>query len=469
MKKKFGSIAFLALIAGAAFALGLFACSNGSDGTPMNIVMHSSTETNKEYAVEIYTGITNGSIAASPASATVGTTVTITASPMFGYGLAKLTVITSDGSSVDVRVTGGRRIFTMPAKNVMVTATFAVLPPAASGSYTKTGTTTINSIEYDLVTFGLWPQTIKAVDVDIYENQKKTASTFTYCRGSDGEWYTKIKESACGSEYKYSDGTTVAKSSANSYKWFKVEPIMWRVLTTDYEGTGKSLLLAENIIAKCPYYDHSFINRTVSDVIVYSSNWEHSKVRAFLNGRSYQKKTSDSVQSACNDFLGKGFLQTAFTSEELAIIQDTSVDNSACSTNPDSNATKWRRGNNQYASDTPTTDKVFLLSEQEATKSAYGFDVYDAYKGDGTHDESTRIRQMTDYAKANGAYQGSLGCGGLWWLRSPSCYGSALQGHDEAPSAYCVDGYGVAGRNTEGNTFSVSGEGGVVPALCVSN
>ena len=69
-----------------------------------------------------------------------------------------------------------------------------------------------------------------------------------------------------------------------------------------------------------------------------------------------------------------------------------------------------------------TSDKIFLLSEQEVTTSAYGFAAYNVYKGDsnGTT-ESSRIRMTTDYSKASGAYQSSTaGYGGWWWLRSPS-------------------------------------------------
>lgn len=74
---------------------------------------------------------------------------------------------------------------------------------------------------------------------------------------------------------------------------------------------------------------------------------------------------------------------------------------------------------NPCVSATDTTDKVFLLSRQEATDSGYGFAAYDQF---GT--DSTRIRVTTDYTKATGAYQSSTeGCGGWWWLRSPNCRG----------------------------------------------
>ena len=137
-----------------------------------------------------------------------------------------------------------------------------------------------------------------------------------------------------------------------------------------------------------------------------------------------------------------------------------SSDNSARSTNPDANATQWNDGANQYASDMPTSDKIFLLSEREATKSEYGFEAWDAYKGDGTNAKCERIRVTTDYAKATGAYQDlTEGMGGRWWLRSPSyssdCDARAVHYNGNAYS------YGHRVRNSDGV--------GVAPALRVGN
>lgn len=106
---------------------------------------------------------------------------------------------------------------------------------------------------------------------------------------------------------------------------------------------------------------------------------------------------------------------------------------------------------NPCVSATDTTDKVFLLSRQEATDSGYGFAAYDQF---GT--DSTRIRVTTDYAKATGAYQSSTeGCGGWWWLRSPTAAASTMRASSTT----------VATPMT--TTTSASPVGGVVPALCV--
>ena len=287
------------------------------------------------------------------------------------------------------------------------------------------------------IAFGEWPQTIKADSVTVGESEGKQMGMFTYYLGSDGNWYVKEEENANGSgtAYKYSNGEQAGRYGTST-KWFKVEPIVWRVLTTSYKapegGTaGNALLLAEKILT-------GGINWVTS-----GSNYMKSYIRQWLNGNSETGETSDYGGDV-------GFLQTAFTeSARKLIIADTTVDNSAASTTDAGNnltqATDYACAN--------TTDKVFLLSQQEATTSEYGFTAYNA-AGQG----NTRIRVTTDYAKATGAYQGdsSAGYGGRWWLRSP--YYSSV---DLARSI------GINGDANIYYSVDFTSEG-VVPALSIS-
>lgn len=425
----------------AALVFGMAACSNGSDNNAAYFLGGQTQAPATKYTVTISSGMTNGTVAADKTSAAQGDTVTLTASPAFGYTLATLAVTEEGGASVPLNGTGASRTFSMPAKNVTVTATFTI--------YAKIDTVAINGTQYDIVTFGAWPQTIKAANVDVSEQcESKTAGEFTYYKGSDGQWYAKILEAGSRSSNKYSDGTTVKFSNDKSYRWFKVEPIKWRVLTADYNGTGKKLLLAENILIGKRYDGDS-------------NKYQTSYIRRWLNSNvDYDAAASDYGDS-------EGFLNTAFTAEERSKIAGTSVDNSERSTLPDDYDSladnikqhPWYNGYNPCASDTPTTDKVFLLSEQEVTKSAYGFDAFDARKGDGTHNESSRIRQTTDYAMASGALYDTDG--GIWWLRSPWYDG----GTNYRPSALIVRDSGSAGPFYDGGTRYI----GVVPALCLGD
>ena len=294
--------------------------------------------------------------------------------------------------------------------------------------------------KWTYVAFGDWPQNIKADNVFVDESKSKEMGMFTYYLGGDDNYYVK-----------------------HSDKYYKVEPIVWRVLNKDYANTGNALLLAESILTGgVPYYvsrDTREITKEketgteTEKVTVYPNNWQYSTIRAWLNGLDVVK--SDDPLENDKTYTNNGFLQTAFTADAQSLIAGTSVDNSAASTtDAGSNlppATDYACAN--------TTDKVFLLSEEEATNSEYGFDEYNRYVGDDYNTTtSTRIRVTTDYAKATGAYQSSTeGYGGWWWLRSPHC--------DDLDDARGVrsDGYANNGLNNV-----VSTNGGVVPALSIS-
>ena len=299
--------------------------------------------------------------------------------------------------------------------------------------------------ERTYIAFGEWPQT-EAVDFKPTTDPQSHGIFVEnyYVEGND--------------KYVEEDGN-----------YYKVEPIVWRVLTTSYKapegGTaGNALLLAESILTGgIPYYHFDREEgglggmrwsgpRIIGDKTIHPNNYEHSQIRAWLNGLSYQSKESEgATQSPKDEYKNAGFLQTAFTESARNLIADTTVDNSAASTTDAgsnlSQATDYACAN--------TTDKVFLLSEEEATTSEYGFAALDA-AGQG----NTRIRVTTDYAKATGAYQGdsSAGYGGWWWLRSPH--------YDIEYRARVVYSYGLA--NNYLNYLVDNANGGVVPALSIS-
>ena len=292
--------------------------------------------------------------------------------------------------------------------------------------------------------FGVFPKTVLPANstVTIDETISVKMGADTYYKGSDGEYYAKVKENALGgSSYKYSDGTYAKQSSQNSYRYFKVEPIKWKVITDSY--SGKCLLLAEEILtANVPYYV-SYSRRTIAGKTVYANNYKYSTIRAYLNG----KYESDDEQSK-TAYENKGFLQTAFTAEAQNLIAVTTVDNSAASTTD----SDYKLPDAAKCACADTEDKIFLLSLKEAT--SYGFPVY----SNGSNASNARIRKPTDYAMANHAYQNdTAGYGGNWWLRSP---------YKSGDIAYNVRYDGVPHDNyyidRVDNTY------GVVPALSIS-
>ena len=284
--------------------------------------------------------------------------------------------------------------------------------------------------KWTYVEFGEWPQSKVDVSEVVLEKVEGGRGYFADNYYTDGQ----------GNDYVM-----------HSDSYYKVEPIVWRVLNKNYSGTGKALLLAEKIlIGGIPYYFADGVKRIIEGVEIFPNNYEHSQIRAFLNGLSYEYKESDFAdQSKKNEYEGNGFLQTAFTEGALKFIAETTVDNSARSTNPDSNAILWDDGENEYACDN-TEDKIFLLSGQEATTEGYGFAGHNKW-GEG----NTRIRVTTDYAKATEAYQDSEESDyGWWWLRSP----------------YYYDDNRVRYVRSDGNAlthYSVSNIVGIVPALYI--
>ena len=250
------------------------------------------------------------------------------------------------------------------------------------------------------VYFGSYPQTLKASSVTI---DASSVDSNGYYLGSDGERYAKVtaKKDCYGnsSKYTFSNGSSI---SAGTTYYFKVEPIKWKILSS---SNGKLTLYAEDIIEQ---------SRWDSSVIL---NYKTSTIRSFING---------------------DFLNGAFSSEEQAMIQTTTVDNGT-STVPSAGASCVCEN---------TTDKVFLLSYKDVINGGtYGFT------------NSSRMKQATDFAKANGLYVSVSSVTSenqtMYWTRSP--YDNSTYNYATMFSTGEVMGGGI-----EANL-------GVAPAIVVSN
>ncbi|MCI5518647.1 MAG: InlB B-repeat-containing protein [Treponema sp.] len=387
-----------------------------------------------------------------------GSGLTVVANYADGYSETVTTY--TDNLGTDICYKGKIVILTYVAegieKSAIVTGPFYI---AASDSITQTvinnGTKTIDGTAYQLVKFGDFPQTIAASEINYSSSEVYNG----WYLGSDGYFYEKCRENAYAADYTYSDGTTCAQWSANSEKYFKVEPIEWRVLTSDYNSTGKKLILAENLLtANVSYYNYASYpsTRSIDGSTIQPNNYKYSQIRAYLNGLTYY----DDSNTVKDSYENNGFLQKAFTKSAQKLIFDTEVDNSARSTNPDANSTLWNSGTNDNACDN-TTDQIFLLSEQEVTTSNYGFAACDVYIGDpnGTT-ESSRVRYATDYARANYTFQDtSNGNAGSWWTRSPF--------YSPSSNALRIGPDGNANNNN--NNDIIYNFRGICPALCLSN
>ena len=272
------------------------------------------------------------------------------------------------------------------------------------------------------ILFGDWPQSVKSDEVIINSMSYVSINGWECYKGSDGCFYVKKTALPLSKGAKFTNGQSILRGK--DY-YFKLEPIKWRVIDSNY--CGGRLLLSEKALASGCFDIHGNfwsgvnINRKIKGETVFPNNYEFSTIRAFLNG-------IDGTAYDVENFTEKGFIDKAFSAAGRERIKSITVDNGNESIvgsgasigeywlDDDKNPYKYVCEN--------TKDKVFLLSEKEITDSKYGFDTCSAGGSD-----SVRIRKATDYALVKGElsdndtgeYEGE----GLWWLRSPYYYTSA--------------------------------------------
>ncbi len=428
---------------------GLILFISCSTSTDSNKKTTTQIPENKYYSVTILNGITNGTITTTKTNFSSGELVNIFITPYGKAQLGKIEVKTID--DIPLTLTGNKntKTFIMPKTDVTIFATFN-LPPSSPIHLLQEGFNGTAGTFSRYITFGSWPQTLKSDQVLIDEEESIDVGFYTYYKGSDNEWYSK----------KLIDYST-------NYAYLKVEPIRWRILCSDFDHdnnsstTGKKLLLAEICLDTCMFYDYESVNRKISNETIYPSNYQHSRIRAYLNGISYVIKLSNtSEQTANNEFMYKGFLQTAFSEDEQKKILTTKVINNIQSflpvnyTSLDSSVQNgwWNSGNNPYIDNSYLNDKIFLLSNYEFTTFFGGF------QENGDHTPAIR-NNLSVYYNNGIPYQpkNQPNFAMPWWLRSPDFNKNYV--------INCVAKNGTAYSNPENWVTATVIE--VVPALCI--
>ena len=331
-------------------------------------------------------------------------------------------------------------------------------PAVTNDAYTREG---------DYIYFGSYPQTVVtddrvkigltalAGDLPTAEDSKNWTSYGYYIEGEvvDYMWYIDLAYN----EVKYRgvyftsyrpDETHRLSKAANSQQddngynvstvyWFKYEPIKWRILS---EANGEALILCEMIIDSREYCN--FDEETQQTVKYshnggngYANNYALSDIRAWLNDTFYN---------------------TAFSALQKEYIKLTTVKNDLTSANPNSDPTFETRDKYVSFLCEDTKDHIFLLSFQEATNDAYGYNP----DMDNVADPA-REKIPTDYAKCQDVKvskdTGGVGNGMYWWLRTPAEY-------DAGGVARMVIWNGAAGGGIGVSNVHV----GVVPALVIN-
>lgn len=284
--------------------------------------------------------------------------------------------------------------------------------------------------------FGDFPQTIASNQDDNWYTPETVYNGWYL--GSDGYFYEKCVENAYTTYGKvyYSDGTQAASASANSTKYFKVEPIVWRLLSSNYPD-GKNLLFSEKILtADVPFCYHPTTSSNGSNISrrkvgndpnILLQDYKYSTVRAYLNG-SYESADTEHPKT----YSGCGFLQKAFSSEAQDKISNTEI--------------VYYTGQGDLNYTGKIKNKIFLLSQAELENSEYGF------KGPKI-DDNAKIKTATDYALANNFFA-------IYWTRTP-------QGRE----GNCINVVSLAYHyiKEQDSLRTHRTYSGIVPALCISS
>lgn len=266
--------------------------------------------------------------------------------------------------------------FGMPANDCSLTACFFTKAEEETFA-NKYGTRPIISDDGKTIKYGLYPQTSVDDQILISSLNTLTAIESNGWYLYEGDYYAKMDAKPHEANYKFDNGATIVEGETY---WFRCEPIVWKVLSND---NGECLILSSILLDSSCFYKSESI-RTINGKKIYPNNYEYSNVRAWLNDNFYNSAFA----------LGTSYIRT------------TAVDNSASTTDNDSNANVCDN----------TEDKVFLPSYKDYDNSSYGF-----YKVDGYNE--SRYCKTSDWARARGASYNtdpSHLYNGYYWTRSPS-------------------------------------------------
>lgn len=182
--------------------------------TPVKITIAVVAIVDKQYAINV-DEVTGGTVTTDPADkAAEGTQVTVTATPEIGYKLDTITV--TDVDSGDVTVTDSK--FTMPAKDVTVTATFVNI---LEGSKVEVLTGEDDGNAAEVSGQGKATVTVSPSGQLQYAEERQAGNGSTYRKGG---WYVGISIYApTGAGFslenaKYRNNNDAADKSFTAYK-----------------------------------------------------------------------------------------------------------------------------------------------------------------------------------------------------------------------------------------------------------
>ncbi len=217
----------------------------------------------------------------------------------------------------------------------------------------------------------------------------------TVCLVTNGASFAEIGGIVGGQGSSIYFGAYSQSSDGND--GFNNDPVKWRVLEN---ANGRLFLLSDTVLDMAQY--HTAPNVSVT--------WATSTTRSWLNGYG------TASNGAGTDYSRDNFKDKAFAAPEDAAIAVTDGLDSYNSTYSD-----VPRGET-------VSDKVFLLSVDEAATTAYGF----SGNPSAYSDASGRQAVNTDYTEAGGSIKatgiGIAGQAAPYWLRSSGYQGTSAAG-----------------------------------------
>ena len=224
---------------------------------------------------------------------------------------------------------------------------------------------------WNCIWFGSYPQSeVTKADGTLYNTLK---NKFNWDSNGDGYVGKNKYKRVARKDVQYPSSW----ENNQDYRYFKYEPVKWRVLNVDGE---KALLVADKALDLKPYHN------TYTDV-----TWEKCSLRSWLNDT---------------------FINSAFLANERSAIPSVTV-KAEGSIRPTTDGNKVDGGND-------TTDKIFILSFSEVS-GKYGFRTVEDLDSYGDYDEAKKC-DMTNYAYAftDSSTDEREDC--YWWIRNPGDY-----------------------------------------------
>lgn len=260
----------------------------------------------------------------------------------------------------------------------------------------------VKEMVWNCVSFGEYPQSeiTNSRKIALLKNipENQWISLVNPATGEDGTMAYYVAGS--GTKYlrmKMKDATYAVSGEENFYDWaedeesyhyFQYEPVKWRVLSVNADGTDAYLLADKSLDTQQfhPTKKITYVNGQPKD----SNRWKYSTLRSFLNGYGSDSNTYN------YDYSGEySFKAMAFSEAEQTAILNTTVNN--------------KESYHHYFDGNDTQDAIFLLSYKEAA----GIGDYASY---GFTQDKYRYTQNTAFCRAMGAYT-SYGYN-YSWLRS---------------------------------------------------